>query len=121
MAGMSLPLRQVKSFGKKLLLGCAVAGWLPMKTFSAEPAVTNDLNRLKPHQAVSSNTPPASPEIFNPDPNAPQLPEPPPTDIRWTRRVVVSTNATVSAQFNPDPGASLRPATNAPATLFNEP
>ena len=25
---------------------------------------------VKPHQAVSTNPPPASPEIFNPDPNA---------------------------------------------------
>ena len=32
-------------------------------------AETNDANRLKPHQTVSTNTPPQSPEIFNPDPN----------------------------------------------------
>ncbi|HEX3889885.1 MAG TPA: hypothetical protein VHX90_03450, partial [Verrucomicrobiae bacterium] len=73
------------------------------------------------HQAVSTNTPPASPEIFNPDPNKLNLPEPPQTDFNWTRRVVVSTNPAPSATFNPDPGASLRQPTNAPDTLFNEP
>ena len=76
---------------------------------------------VKPHQAVSTNTPPASPEIFNPDPNALQLPEPPPTDFRWVHRVTISTDRSPAAQFNPDPGASLRAPTNAPAALFNEP
>jgi hypothetical protein len=76
---------------------------------------------LRPHQAVSTNTPPASPEIFNPDPNALELPEPPQTDFLWTRRVIVSTNSEPQPQFNPDPGAGLRPATNLPAALFNEP
>jgi hypothetical protein len=121
MAVMSPPLRQAKGVGKLLLLGCVVAWSLPMKNSSADPVQTNEVNRLKPHQAVSTNAPPASPEIFNPDPNRLNLPEPPPTDFRWTRRVVVSTNSPPSAPFNPDPGAGLRPATNAPAALFNEP
>jgi hypothetical protein len=76
---------------------------------------------VKPNQVVSTNTPPASPEIFNPDPNALQLPEPPPTDFRWTRRVNVSTNSPPAPQFNPDPGASLQSPTKVPAALFNEP
>ena len=75
----------------------------------------------KPHQIVSTNTPPASPEIFNPDPNALQLPEPPQTDFRWVRRVTVSTNSEPQPQFNPDPGASLKTKTDLPAPLFNEP
>ena len=76
---------------------------------------------VKPHQLVSTNQPPASPEIFNPDPNRVHLPEPPPTNFRWSRRVVVGGRPAPLAQFNPDPGASLRPPTNAPVTLFNEP
>jgi hypothetical protein len=119
MAAMSPPL-QAKRIGR-LLLGCVVAVSWPMKIFSEDLVRTNDASRLKPHQAASTNTPPASPTIFNPDPNKLNLPEPPPTDFRWTRRVVVSTNFPPAAPFNPDPGASLRPATNAPAPLFNEP
>jgi len=120
-AGMSPPLRQAKCFGRPLLFGCVVAWLLPMKTFSAEPSETNDVNRLKPNQALSTNTPPASPEVFNPDPNQLNLPVPPQTDFHWTRSVIVSTNSGPSPQFNPDPGASLRPATNLPAALFDEP
>jgi hypothetical protein len=118
---MSPPLRQAKRSWKPLLPGCLVAWLLTMKTFSADSPDTNDVNRLKPHQAVSTNTPPASPEIFNPDPNQLNLPEPPQTDFRWTRRLIVSTNSAPSATFNPDPGASLRAPTNAPVPLFNEP
>jgi len=118
---MSPPLRQAKCFAKLFLPGCVVAWCLPMKIFTAELVETNDVNRLKPHQVISSNRPPASPEFFNPDPNALSLPEPPPSEARWTRRVIVSTNTAPAAPFNPDPGASLRPATNAPAALFNEP
>ncbi len=76
---------------------------------------------LKPHQSVSTNTPPASPEIFSPDPNPVKLSEPPPTDFRWSRRVVVSPNAGPSPQFNPDPGAMLKTLAGAPVLLFNEP
>jgi len=118
---MSARPRQAKNLGKPFLLGCLVAWSLPLKAFSADAADTNDVNRLKPYQAVSTNTPPASPDIFSPDPNALQLPEPPQTDFRWTRQVIVSTNSVPQPQFNPDPGASLRPGTNAPAALFHEP
>ena len=77
---------------------------------------------MKPHQAVTTNAPPAPPEFFNPDPNALHLPEPPPTDFRWSRRVVVSPNSQApKARFNPDPGACLIKPTNAPAALFHEP
>ena len=76
---------------------------------------------LKPHQAVSTNMPPASPEIFSPDPNPVRLPEPPPTDFRWTHNVIIVTNSLTQPQFNPDPGAMLKTPTNTPATLFNEP
>ncbi|HEY5041716.1 MAG TPA: hypothetical protein VIK53_06895, partial [Verrucomicrobiae bacterium] len=103
------------------MLGCLVVSALPAKNFGAEPAATNDVNRLKPNQVISTNPPPASPEIFNPDPNALQLLEPPPTDFRWVRRVDVSTGSPPAAQFNPDPGASLRSLTNAPVPLFHEP
>ena len=118
---MPVPPRQANFFGKPLLLGCLVASSLPVKNFGAETPGTNDVNQIKPQQVVSTNTPPASPEIFNPDPNAVSLPEPPPTDFRWTRRVNVSGDATPAAQFNPDPGASLQLPPNAPAALFNEP
>ena len=76
---------------------------------------------VKPHQAISPNPPPASPENFSPDPNPVQLPEPPPTDFRWMHRVTIVTNSLTQPQFNPDPGASLHPPPNAPAALFNEP
>jgi hypothetical protein len=117
---MSPPLRQANSFGKMLLLGGIVA-WSPsMNIFSTDLVETNDASRLKAHQVVSTNTPPAAPEIFDPDPNRLSLPEPPPNDFRWTHRVMVSTNSPAAAPFNPDPGADLRPATNEPAALFHD-
>ena len=118
---MSTGARQAKLLGRLFLPGCAAILLSRADIDGAETAATNDVGRLKPHQAVSTNTPPASPDIFSPDPNAPKLPEPPQTDFLWTRRVVVGTNGTPAAQFNPDPGASLRPASNPPAALFNEP
>ena len=118
---MSARPRHAKSLGKPFLFGCLAALSLPLQNFGAETPGTNDGGGLNPHQAVSTNTPPASPEIFSPDPNALQLPEPPQTDFRWTRQVVVSTNPATQPQFNPDPGASLRPVTNTPAALFSEP
>ncbi len=95
------------------LLACGLGAGLTATALAADA--------LKPNQAVSTNSPPASPEIFNPDPNKLSLPEPPPTDFRWTRSVVVSTNSLTQPQFNPDPGASVRSPTNVPAALFNEP
>lgn len=118
---MSARPRQVTNLGKPILLGCLVASSLPAKIFSAETAGTNDVNRLKPHQAASTNTPPAAPDIFNPDPNAVTLPEPPPSEVRWVHRVTVSTNPPPAAQFNPDPGASWKTPTTAPPALFDEP
>jgi len=76
---------------------------------------------VKPHQIISTNTPPSSPEFFNPDPNPVQLPEPPQTDFHWVRRVTVSANSEPQPQFNPDPGASLKAKTDLPEPLFNEP
>jgi len=87
---------------------------------SVSPVVWAD-EALKPHQAVSTNTPPASPQVFNPDPNPVQLPEPPVTDFRWTRRVLVSTNPPPRAQFNPDPGATWKTTSEIPPALFNDP
>jgi len=107
--------------GKPLLLGCAAMFSLSAASRAADASATNEVDRLKPHQAVSTNTPPASPQKFNPDPNALHLPPLPQTDFRWVRRVIISTNTTPQPQFNPDPGAMLRPPTNAPAALFNEP
>lgn len=101
-----------QNFLQRLFLAGLVAG-------AASPVFSSDA--LKPHQAVSTNAPPASPEVFSPDPNPVQLPEPPQTDFRWVRRVTVSTNSEPQPQFNPDPGASLRPPTNAPTALFHEP
>jgi hypothetical protein len=118
---MSARPRRAKSLGKPFLFGCLAALLLPSGNYGAETPGTNDVGGLKPNQAVSTNTPPASPEIFTPDPNAPQLPEPPQTDFRWSRQVVISTNSTPQPQFNPDPGASLRPLPSSPAALFNEP
>src|SRR5262245_12723870 len=76
---------------------------------------------LKPHQAVSTNAPPASPQVFSPDPNRVQLPEPPPTNFRWTHRVIIVTNSLAQPQFNPDPGASFKKAPSSPPALFKEP
>ena len=91
----------------------AVAAWAP--------GMVRADDALKPHQAVSTNLPPASPEIFNPDPNPVQLPEPPPTDFRRVRRVIISTNLPPAASFDPDPGATLKRAANVPPALFSEP
>lgn len=113
--------RQTDHWRKPLLFGCVAIFSLPLKSRSAEPAATNDVDRLKPHQAVSTNTPPASPSVFNPDPSGLLLPDLPQTNFRWVRRVRISTNSAPQPQFNPDPGATLRPQTNAPAALFNEP
>ncbi len=96
----------------RLILAGLVAG-------TAASVLADDA--VKPHQAVSTNAPPASPEIFSPDPNPAQLPEPPPTDIRWTRKVIIVTNSLTQPQFNPDPGASLSAKKSLPAPLFNEP
>jgi hypothetical protein len=74
---------------------------------------------VKPNQQVSTNLPPASPEIFNPDPNPVRLPDPPPADFRWKHRVIVSSHP--PALFNPDPGASLRSPAKPPVSWFNEP
>ncbi|MDE3098895.1 MAG: hypothetical protein KGJ88_05435 [Verrucomicrobiota bacterium] len=84
---------------------------------------TNDANRLKPYQAVTTNTPPLSPAVFNPDPNTLELPAPPQTDFRWREGVIASTGAPPLSPeiFDPDPGAFLRPPTNAPTALFHEP
>lgn len=90
-----------------LFAGATSVGW------AEDPA--------KPNQVISTNPPPASPEIFNPDPAALFLPEPPLTDFRWVRRVNVSSNFPPQPKFDPDPGASLKSPTNAPVTLFNEP
>ena len=78
-------------------------------------------NALMPHQLLSTNNPPASPANFSPDPNPVQLPEPPATDFRWVHQVVIVTNSLTQPHFNPDPGASVKPETNLPAPLFNEP
>ena len=101
-----------QNFLQRLVLAGLVAG-------ASSAGFAND--SVKPHQAVSTNTPPASPEIFSPDPNPMQLPEPPMTDFRWMHRVIIVTNSLTQPQFNPDPGASLRSPTNAPTALFNEP
>ena len=92
------------------------AGLFMLASLPARPA-----DALKPEQAVSTNTPPASPEVFSPDPNPLQLPEPPPSDVRWVHNVIIVTNSLTQPQFNPDPGASLQTPSNAPAALFNEP
>ena len=105
------PMAERKTINRLLLAGLVVG--------AAGASFADDAVKL--HQAVSTNTPPASPEHFSPDPNPVQLPEPPPTDFRWSRRVVVSTNAAPAAPFNPDPGGTLITPASAPAPLFNEP
>jgi len=72
---------------------------------------------------VSTNAPPQSPEKFNPDSGV----TPPPTklfsDEQLKLRLNVSTNAPPGARppavFNPDPGASLRPALPPPVFDIN--
>ena len=67
------------------------------------------MNRLKPHQVISSNVPPKSPAVFDPDPNKLVLPVLLPAATNWSRAVSISSNASVAPpQFNPDPGATLR-------------
>jgi len=87
----------------------------------AGPRETAAGQELKPHQAVSTNTPPLSPTVFDPDPNRLQLPAQPGRTNAWTEKVLLSTNGPPALQFNPDPGAGLRPPANEPAALFNEP
>ncbi len=99
-------------FFQRLILASLVTG--ASASGLAEDAV-------KPNQIVSTNPPPASPENFSPDPNPVQLPEPPPTDFRWTHRVVIVTNSLTQPQFNPDPGASFKTPAATPTTLFGEP
>ena len=76
-----------------------------------------------PHQVQSTNPPPRSPAVFNPDPNGLQLPALPLLNTNWTHAVRLSTNTPplVAPQFNPDPGAGQEPAANLPAALFVEP
>jgi len=98
---------------------CFVAGYLPL-VVTAGAADTGDPNRLKPHQAINGGPPPRSPAVFNPDPNNLSLPTNAPPATNWSRRISVSTNAAPvpPLQFNPDPGANLKPATNASPPLF---
>lgn len=120
---MSVRPRQAQNLGTPVLLGCTAMLSLPLKIYSSELPTTNNVDRLKPYQAVSTNTPPLPPKIFNPDPNALELPPLPQTDFRWRFRAAVSTNAPPLPPkiFNPDPGAGLMAPTNAPAALFVEP
>lgn len=82
-------------------------------------AETNDANALKPHQALSPGLPPKSPAIFDPDPNTLVLPANPLASTNWSRAVRISPDAP-APQFNPDPGASHKPATVSPTPLFRE-
>ena len=89
--------------------------WFPLasacaaQALAAGAAETNDANRLKPHQVISSNVPPKSPAVFDPDPNKLVLPVLLPAATNWSRAVSISSNAPVAPpQFNPDPGATLR-------------
>jgi hypothetical protein len=119
---MSRNSHQPKHSGTPLLPRCLVASALVITVSEAAPPdVTGRSNQPKPNQIVSTNTPPASPDTFNPDPNRAQLPEPPPTDFHWTRRVTVSTNSPPAPQFNPDPGASLKTPATGPPSLFHDP
>ncbi len=88
----------------------------------SSPGVPTASN-LPPHQVVSTNPPPLSPAVFNPDPNRLQLPLPPLLLTNWTHQVRRRTNSPPlpAPQFNPDPGASLRLPPNLPAALFVEP
>ncbi len=78
---------------------------------------------LKPHQAVSTNTPPASPRNFNPDPNPVQLPAPAVTQPAWILRIVISSNTPPIPGFNPDPGAfcASNPAAATLVPWFHDP
>ena len=111
------PMRLPESEATRTYLLRVFFVWLIAGATAPSPAT----DALKPHQAVSTNTPPAAPDRFNPDPNPVQLPQPPADNFRWTRRILISTNPPPKPQFNPDPGAIWKPATNTPAALFNEP
>jgi hypothetical protein len=116
-------LHRLKHLGKPVLLGCIAMLSLPLKNYGAGTMATNEADRLKPYQAITTNVPPLSPQVFNPDPNALALPVLPQTDFRWRFRALVTTNTPPLSPevFNPDPGAGLLPSTNAPAALFIEP
>lgn len=82
-------------------------------------AETNDVNRLKPYQAISPGPAPKSPAVFDPDPNRLRLPTNLPPATNWSHHVTISSNAPpVPPPFNPDPGASLVQPPNTPPPLF---
>ena len=107
----------IQPIGKSALLLAAL--WLRAAIAPAQTNFSTNTNALKPHQFITTNTPPQSPAKFSPDfgvkpsrydPNAPR---PPGVAQRW------STNAppspTAPPVFNPDPGAALKlTTTNTP-------
>src|SRR5829696_7058108 len=60
------------------------------------------------------------PTVFNPDPNPLILPTNLPPATNWSHKVLIHSNAPAAAplQFNPDPGAGLRPPVAAPPPPF---
>ncbi len=119
---MSARTTAAQTPGKATWIHFLVIPALAVLPCSAEPPTTlTATNAPKPHQAVSTNAPPAAPSAFNPDPNPVLLPEPPPSPGRWTRRLIISTNAPPAPGYNPDPGASLKTVPVASTSLFREP
>ncbi len=62
-------------------------------------------DRVKPHQTTSRGEPPLSPDAFDPDPNPLTLELQRPAD--WLE--LAAGIGESASQFNPDPGAALRP------------
>ena len=105
-----------------VLFGCSAALSLPAHLIAADPGTNTVPVRTPRFQLRTTNTPPASPETFSPDPNPVRLPPVFYPDVRWVRPVVVSSNPPPNPSFNPDPGASIKTPTNAPRlNLFREP
>ncbi len=100
--------------GLALLAFCLSAKLVTAQTNSSPGA-----NSLAPHQFITSNSPPASPTIFNPDfgvspsrynPNPAAQPT---ANTRWITNTAPEPGT--PAVFNPDPGAMLKlQQTNAP-------
>ncbi len=97
-----------------------------LTTALAQPTATNsitDTNALKPHQFITTNTPPLSPTEFSPDAGGTRGPTnatPVGTGLtyRWRTNVIPPV---APGAFNPDPGAMLKtPPTNEPAFLREE-
>jgi hypothetical protein len=105
---------------------CILANLTP--TFSQEYKTITDwaLRPLKPNQRITSSPAPASPEVFNPDPGQPPVPEriwnSRPFRLELESRTSSGVPPLPPPRFNPDPGAARRTPSDVPPEFpFLEP